>query len=149
MRKKVSAPPDASASRNSTLPAAEESAVLGDGSGRRWKPPIGMDCGMAPRGELPFRVTACVRGCVFLCTFRVFRFRRGSSGALAATAFRKMPSGMGKAKQADVQFIVPVDEVAPVYDTYTSILMSTASGDGYVAAPPKPIRASRQPALTV
>ena len=86
---------------------------------------------------------------VFLCTFRVFRFRRGSSGALAATAFRKMPSGMGKAKQADVQFIVPVDEVAPVYDTYTSILMSTASGDGYVAAPPKPIRASRQPALTV
>ena len=92
----------------------------------------------------------CVCGCVFLCTFRVFRFRRGtSSGALAATAFRKMPSGMGKAKQADVQFIVPVDEVAPVYDTYTSILMSTASGDGYVAAPPKPIRASRQPALTV
>ena len=145
MRKKVSAPPDARASRNSTLPAAEESAVLGEGSGRRWKPPIGMDCGMAPRGELPFRVC----GCVFLCTFRVFRFRRGSSGALAATAFRKMPSGMGKAKQADVQFIVPVDEVAPVYDTYTSILMSTASGDGYVAAPPKPICASRQPALTV
>ena len=147
MRKKVSAPPDASASRNSTLPAADDSAVLGEGSGRRWKPPIGMDCGMAPRGELPFRVG--VLRCAFLCTFRVFRFRRGSSGALAATAFRKMPSGMGKAKQADVQFIVPVDEVAPVYDTYTSILMSTASGDGYVAAPPKPIRASRQPALTV
>ena len=60
---------------------------------------------------------------------------------------------MGKGKKADIKFIlpdaVPVDEVAPVYESYTSILMSTASGDGYVAAPPKPIRASRQPALTV